>query len=46
MIVCIKCIIAISSKSDVNDADQFMCTDSYLYTPVTSTEVTVKNSVQ
>ena len=33
-------------RGNVNDADQFMCTDSHLYTPVTSTEVTVKYSVQ
>ena len=29
-----------------NDADQFMCIDNHLYTPVMSTEVTVKYSVQ
>ena len=42
----IKCITqSFGLNMIVNDADQFVCIDSHLYTPVTSAEVTVQYSV-
>ena len=35
-------LCSIKRRWDVNDADQFVCIDTHLYTPVTSMEVTIQ----